>query len=296
MIVVDYSQTAISNFMAEINHRKDASIEVNVPLIRHMILNTLRSYRTKFGEEYGELVIACDNRHYWRREIFPQYKAGRKKGRDASGLDWNSIFEALNAVRDEIDEFMPYPVINVHGAEADDVIGALATYSQTNDLTEHPLFQEPKPFMIISGDHDFNQLQKYSNVSQYSPGKKRLVKITEPADHVIMEHIITGDKGDGVPNILSDDDTFVEGKRQRPIRKTLLAEWKAKPPEEWITGDMAHGYTRNKALVDLSMTPTSICEEVVESYECQLGQGRGDMLNYFVKYQLTGMMNVIQDF
>ena len=294
MIVVDYSQTAISNFMAEIGHRKDSSIDVNVSLIRHMILNTIRSYRTKFGKEYGELVIACDNRHYWRREIFPHYKAGRKKSRQDSGLDWNSIFEALNMVRGEIDQFLPYPVINVHGAEADDVIGALAKYSQTSN--KNGLFDQPEPFMIISGDHDFAQLQKYPNVAQYSPAKKRLVKITEPAEQVIMEHIIIGDKGDGVPNILSDDDCFVVGKRQSPIRKTMLAEWKTKPPEQWITSEMAAGYTRNKMLVDLSMMPEEIDAEIVASYEAQQNKGRHDLLNYFIKYQLTGMMEVIQDF
>lgn len=295
MIVVDYSQTSISNFMAEIGHRKDASINVNVDLIRHMILNTLRSYRTRFGEQYGELVIACDNRHYWRRDVFPLYKAGRKQAREDSGLDWSAIFEALGMVREEIDQFMPYPVININGAEADDVIGTLAEYSQTSN-TEGKIFGDAEPFLIISGDHDFNQLQKFDNVAQYSPAKKKMVKIKEPASHVLMEHIIIGDKGDGVPNILSDDDTFVTDKRQRPIRKTLLAEWKAKSPEEWITAEMAHGYNRNKMLVDLSMTPQDIKDEIVSSYEGQINKSRQYMFNYFFKYKLTGLMQVIQDF
>ena len=134
---------------------------------------------------------------------------------------------------------MPYPVIDVDGAEADDVIGTLAEYSQENDLTEHPLFQEPKPFLIVSADHDFQQLQKWQNVKQWSPMRKKFVEIKDNPSQVLMEHIISGDKGDGVPNILSDDDVFTEGKRQRPIRKTLVAEWKTKPPEEWVTGDMA---------------------------------------------------------
>jgi len=296
MIVVDYSQVSISNFMAEIGHRKDSSVDVNVPLIRHMILNSIRSYRNRYGKEFGEIVIACDNRHYWRREIFPHYKAGRKGAREASGLDWSSIFEALNMVRDEIDEFMPYPVINIHGAEADDVIGALAEYSQTAS-TVGKLFASAEPFLVISGDHDFAQLQKFPNVSQYSPGKKKMIKITEPAHNVLMEHIIIGDRGDGVPNMLSDDDTFVvESKRQRPIRKVLLAEWKKQQPAEWVTSEMAHGYKRNKQLVDLSCTPDDIKEEICKSYAAQLDKGRGDLFSYFVSKQLTGMMDVIQDF
>jgi len=293
MIVIDYNQTFISNFMAETRGRP--GVEINVDLLRHMILNQLRTYRNRFGNDYGELVIACDNRHYWRREVYPYYKAARKKARDASGHDWSSIFDALHLIRNELDEFMPYPLLDIEGAEADDVIGTLAEYSQTSK--EGALFEEAEPFLIISGDHDFQQLQKYSNVSQYSPMKKRMVKLKETPQEVLMEHIITGDKGDGVPNILSADDTFVtEGKRQKPIRKNLLAEWKKQKPEEFITGEMASGYVRNKQLVDLSMTPQEIKDAVIDSYEKQKGKSRAHLLNYFVKYRLKNMMEVAEDF
>lgn len=292
MIVVDFNQTAISTFMGEIRGRTD--VEVNVPLLRHMILNAIRGYKTRFGNEFGDLVIACDNRHYWRKKVFPYYKASRRKVRDDSGFDWPSIFEALNAIRSEIDEFLPYPVIDVDGAEADDVIGALAEYSQT--AKEGVLFEEAEPFLIISGDHDFNQLQKWTNVHQYSPVKKKMIKIEESAHAILMEHIIQGDKGDGVPNILSDDDTFVTEKRQKPIRKVLLAEWKKMPPEEFVTGDMAAGYVRNKELVDLSMTPQEIKDDVIDSYSKQLNKDKGQLLNYFIKYKLKGMIDVAEDF
>lgn len=293
MIVIDYNQTFISNFMAETRGRPD--VEVNVDLLRHMILNQIRGYRKRFGNEYGEVVIACDNRHYWRREVYPYYKAARKKARDSSGHDWSSIFDALHMIRSELDQFMPYPVLDIEGAEADDVIGALAEYSQTSK--EGALFEEPEPFLIVSGDHDFQQLQRYPNVSQYSPMKKKMVKLTESPSEVLMEHIITGDKGDGVPNILSADDTFVtEGKRQKPIRKNLLAQWKKQKPEEFITGEMASGYVRNKQLVDLSMTPQEIKDAVIESYLKQTNKGRTELLNYFVKYRLRNMMEVAEDF
>lgn len=292
MIIVDFNQTAISSFMAEVRGRSD--VEVNVPLLRHMILNAIRGYKKRFGAEYGDLVIACDNRHYWRRKVYPHYKFHRRKVRDDSGFDWGSIFEALNAIRNEIDEFLPYPVIDVNGAEADDVIGTLAAYSQT--AKEGVLFEEAEPFLIISGDHDFNQLQKWSNVKQYSPVKKKFITITESPEAVLLEHIITGDKGDGVPNMLSDDDTFVEGKRQKPIRKTLLEQWKTMRPEDFITGDMAAGYVRNKQLVDLSMTPQEIQDDIVASYKAQQGKDKSQLLNYFIKYKLKGMIDVAEDF
>jgi len=295
MIVIDYNQTFISNYMAETRGRPD--VEMNLDLLRHMILNQIRNYRKRFGNEYGEVVIACDNRHYWRRDVYPFYKASRKKSRDSSGHDWSSIFDALHQIRSELDEFLPYPVLDIDGAEADDVIGALAEYSQENDMTDHPMFAEAEPFLILSGDHDFQQLQKFSNVQQFSPIKKKWVKLDGTPEEVLMEHIISGDKGDGVPNILSDDDTFVtEGKRQKPIRKALLAEWKKQKPEEFVSGEMASGYVRNRQLVDLSMTPQEIKDEIVSEYQRQKGKSRANLLNYFIKYRLRNMMEVAEDF
>ena len=294
MIIVDYNQISISNLMAELNGSKDS--DINIDLVRHMILNTLRSYKARWGDEYGDLVIACDNRRYWRRQVFPQYKASRKKTREDSGYDWTSIFEGLSLVRDELQQHMPYPVINVDGAEADDVIGTLAEWSQKNDLVQEGLFESPRPLLIISGDHDFQQLQKYDNVVQYSPLRKRFVKIKESADAVLREHIIRGDKGDGVPNILSDDDSFVEGKRQRPIRKALVAEWKSQKPEEWVTGEMAAGYIRNKTMVDLSQTPEEIKEQIVFQYTGQLNKSAEDMYKYFTNFGLDRLIEVIDEF
>ena len=295
MIVVDYNQTAIGSFMAEVRGRTD--VEVNLPLLRHMIVNTIRSYNKRWSAEYGELIIACDNRHYWRREVFPFYKAGRKRTREASGMDWGSIFDALNIVRDELSEVFPYPVIDIDGAEADDVIGTLAKHSQTIG-EESPLFGDivPDPFLIVSGDHDFQQLQKYSNVSQWAPAQKKWVKIKRPAREVLLEHIIRGDKGDGIPNMLSADDVFVEGNRQRPIRKKLVEEWVVQQPEEWVTGDMAAGYIRNSQLIDLTKTPDDIKEAIINSYSSQTNKDKSHLLNYFIKNKMKHMIDVLDDF
>tara|TARA_B100000131_G_scaffold297486_1_gene316272 strand:+ start:3168 stop:4070 length:903 start_codon:yes stop_codon:yes gene_type:complete len=300
MIVVDYNQTAIGSFMAEARGRTD--VEPNLDLLRHMIINSIRSYNKRWSPEFGELVIACDNRHYWRRQVFPFYKAGRKVSRQRSGMDWNAIFEAVNLVRDEIAEVFPYPVIDVDGAEADDVIGTLAEYSQTHGTIPQEAgqlpFDEfiPDPFLIISGDHDFKQLQKWGNIKQYAPAQKKWVKITEPAEVVLREHIIVGDKGDGIPNMLSDDDVFVEGKRQTPIRKVKLNKWKYLPPEEWVSGELAAGYVRNSTLVDLTKTPEDIKESIINNYKSQQGQDRSLLLNYFMKYKMKHMIDVIDDF
>jgi hypothetical protein len=260
-----------------------------------MIINALRSYRKKFGPEFGEMVIACDNRHYWRREYFPNYKANRKKSRADSGFDWNSIFEALHLVRAELAEHFPYAVIDVDGAEADDVIAVLAEYSQT--MNTDGLIPSAEPFLVLSGDHDFNQLQKWSNVKQYAPVQKKFIKLTETPDAVLMEHIIMGDKGDGVPNILSGDDTFVNGDRQRPIRKEALALWKTQKPEDFINSDeMWRNYQRNRELVDLSRIPEDIKESIIDNYEMQKEGDRSGLLNYFIANRMTQLIELVDEF
>ena len=293
MIVIDYNQTAISSLMVNLGGRRD--VEVNVPLVRHMIINALRSYRKKFGPEFGEMVIACDNRHYWRRQYFPNYKANRKKSRADSGFDWNSIFEALHLIRAELAEHFPYAVVDVDGAEADDVIAVLAEYSQT--MNTDGLIPSAEPFLVLSGDHDFNQLQKWSNVKQYAPVQKKFIKLTETPEAVLMEHIIMGDKGDGVPNILSGDDTFVNGDRQRPIRKDALALWKTQKPEDFINNDeMWRNFQRNRELVDLSRIPEEIKESIIDNYEMQKVGDRSGLLNYFIANRMTQLIELVDEF
>ena len=296
MIVIDYNQVAIGAFMAEVRGRTD--VEVNLPLLRHMIVNTIRSYNKKHREEFGGLVIACDNRHYWRRQVFPFYKAGRKASRESSGMDWSTIFESLNIVRDELSEVFPYPVINIDGAEADDVIGTLAEYSQTIG-EPGPLFQDeitPEPFLIVSGDHDFKQLQKFSNVKQWAPAQKKWVTLPETAEQYLLEHIIKGDKGDGIPNMLSPDDCFVQGIRQSPVRKKVLAEWKTMSPQDFVTGETAHGWNRNRLLIDLSKTPQDIKDDIINSYTAQTNKEKTSLLDYFIHNNMRTMVEVIYEF
>jgi len=295
MIIVDYSQTAISTLMGELRGRTD--VEISTPLIRHMIVNALRSYKVKYGNEFGNIVIACDNKKYWRKQVFPYYKANRKKARDDSGFDWHAIFEALNQIKQEISEFFPYPVIEVDTAEADDIIAALAVWTQENDLIQYGLDMEPQPVLILSGDHDFTQLQRYKNVKQYSPVHKKWVKAEESIDAVVMEHILMGDKGDGVPNFLSADDVFVSGGRQKPIRKKDLEQWKKLPISYWDGTPHEANIRRNAELVDLRNIPTPISDSIINSYTLQQGvRDKTNLLNYFIANKMKNLIEHITEF
>ena len=295
MIIVDYSQTAISTLMAELRGRTDA--EISTPLIRHMIINALRSYKNKFGKEFGQLVIACDNKKYWRKQLFPHYKANRKKARDDSGFDWHAIFEALNQIKQELAEHFPYAVVEVDTAEADDIIASLVLWSQSNDLVQEGLDIVPQPVLILSGDHDFTQLQRFPNVKQYSPIHKKWIKATESIDAILMEHIIMGDKGDGVPNFMSPDDVFVAGGRQKPIRKKDLETWKKLDVTYWDGTPYEAGIKRNRQMVDLRMIPDDIVENIINNYTQQKDvRNKSQLLNYFIAHKMKNLLEHITEF
>jgi len=248
MIIVDFNQIMISNIMMQVGTHTNAQIEEG--LIRHMVLNTLRSIRTKYKNEYGEMVIACDHRHYWRKEVFPYYKANRKKTRDASDTDWQAIFTCLETIRNELIEYFPYRVLYVARAEADDVIGTLCHKFGVE-------FGTAEPIIVVSADKDFLQLQKYSNVSQYDPINKKAISTPNPA-HYLTEHIIRGDRGDGIPNILSPDDCFVTGERQKKIYDVKVQKWVLQDKTEYCDSQMLERFDRNDRLVNLWNVPQDI--------------------------------------
>ena len=282
MIIFDYNQVAISNLMEQIGSSKT---QVEEGLVRHMILNTIRTYVKKFKSEFGpEVVIACDNKNYWRREIFPHYKASRKKTREASGHDWNSIFECLNKVRDELRENSPYKVITVDTCEADDIIATLVEKYSNNEKV-----------MILSSDKDFAQLQKFKNVEQYSPILKKFIKEPLPAAQ-LKQLIIRGDKGDGIPNILSADDVFVAGGRQKPITETKIITWMNQSPKEFCNEDMYRNYIRNETLIDLTKIPQKLQDEILHKYESTESKTKQDFMNYMIANRLKNLLEVLDDF
>lgn len=283
MILLDLNQVVIANVMQERNLGATAAIDEN--LIRHMVINSIRSYAKMFKSQYGELVICCDNRKYWRKEAFPFYKANRKKDREDSAVDWKALFEYLNKVRDELKEFFPYRVIDVEGAEADDVIGV---------LTER--FAPTESILILSSDKDFVQLQRFPSVTQYSPILKKFISSENPKLYV-LEHIIKGDRGDGIPNFLSVDDVLVRGERQKPISALKLEDWLTRKPEDFcVTDQMKHGFKRNQQLVDLTYTPDSVKDAINDAFNTAPMANRAKLLNYFIEKRLRRMIESMDEF
>jgi len=282
ILILDFSSVIIANLHAQIGIHNMR--EVDEDLLRHMILNTIRSIRTKFKKE-GELIIACDMGS-WRKGVYPYYKANRKKTKDASPLDWKKIFEIFAAMRTDLKNYFPYRVIEVQDAEADDVIAALV-FEFGNDL---PL-ASGEDILIMSPDKDFAQLHRFSNVKQYDPIRKAWISVLDP-DLFLKEQIIRGDTGDGVPNIMSDDDTFVIAeKRQKTMTAKRFEQLMATVPEEF-----KKGHDRNTLMIDLRCSPQEIRNRVLEEYRAQAGKGRSRLLNYFIEHRLRNLTASINEF
>lgn len=283
MILLDLSQVMISNIMMQVGQHTDA---IQPDLIRHMVINTIRSLKVKFAD-YGELVIACDDKKYWRREYFPYYKANRKADREKSNIDWPILFDTLNQVKTEIKDNFPYRVIQVEGAEADDVIGTLVMKfgSELNNGDD---------ILILSGDKDFVQLQRFGNVTQFDPVRKKDITSNDP-DKFTNHLVLSGDRGDGIPNVLSADNCIVEGVRQKPLREAKIEEILS---TDWeiLPNDIKRNWSRNMTLIDLTFIPENIKQDIIAEYEAQSNKPRDKMFNYFIQHKMKLLMESIGDF
>jgi len=287
MIIVDLNQIMISNLMVQINGRQ--AVELSEDLVRHMVLNSLRGHNKKFRKEYGEMVIACDSKNVWRREVFPNYKAGRKANREKSDHDWNAIFSMLGNIRNEIRDFLPYKVIELETAEADDIIATLVRRTLNRIQPNHL-----KKILILSGDKDFIQLHN-EWVKQYNPVLNKYVGKDENPTLYIKEHILKGDRSDGIPNVLSDDNVFIEGRRQKPLSRKKIDSW-LEEVFMTMTEEEEKNYNRNKKLIDLTCIPLELEDKINNEFDNVEVASRDKILNYFITRKLKTLIEVIDEF
>ena len=278
MIIVDINQIMISNLMVTI-HRDN--LELGEDLIRHMVLNSLRGHNKKFRKEYGQMVIACDSGNVWRRQAFPNYKAGRKANREKSEHDWTMIFDLLSKVKNEIKQFLPYKVIEVESVEADDIIAVLCR--RTNEKV-----------LILSGDKDFIQLHN-ARIQQYNPILNKFVGKDENPSLYIREHILKGDRSDGIPNVLSDDNVFIEGRRQRPLSKKKIEAW-CNEIVPTFNEEEQKNYDRNKTLIDLNCIPREFEDKINREFDNFEVATRDKILGYFINKKLKTLIESIDEF
>jgi len=287
MIIVDLNQIMISNLMVQINGKNSEPLSED--LVRHMVLNSLRAHNVKFRKEYGEMIIACDSKNVWRREVFPNYKAGRKANREKSEHDWDTIFNILHNIKDEIKTFLPYKVIEVETTEADDIIAVAIKRIKKITSPNHS-----KKVLILSGDKDFIQLHG-PDVKQYNPVLNKFVGKGENPSLYIKEHILKGDRSDGIPNVLSDDNVFIEGRRQKPLSKKKINNW-VEEVFMTFTEEEQKNYDRNRKLIDLSCIPQDVEAKINDEFSNVKVATRDKILGYFINKKLKTLIEVIDEF
>jgi len=297
MIVIDYSQICISSTIVFSKEIKSNTLDQNKDLIRHTILSSILAHKKKFHQEYGEVVIAVDDRNYWRRDKFEYYKASRKTNREASDVDWETIFECMDMVREDLIQFFPYKVVRVERCEADDIIAVLSKWTQDNDFDQFGIEEIARPTLIISSDKDFAQLHKYSNIRQYSPTPKKYVKTPPSIPQFIVEHIIRGDVSDGVPSVLCPDDFFVNKEvygRATPVTKSVIERFSNR---DNLNDLEKSRYDRNEMLVSFEKIPEEISNSILEEFLKERPKfNRNNIFNYLIKNKMRLLMDSIEDF
>lgn len=271
------------------NDLKDGDAEKNKDIIRHVAISSILSYKKKYSKQFGQVVIACDAKNYWRKDFFSNYKALRKKSREESDLDWNFIFNTLSEIREDIKEHFPYKVVRVEKCEADDIIATLALSTQE--------FGKSEDVMIISSDKDFKQLLAYDNIKQYSPMLKKQITINRKELHAwLIEHIVKGDSGDGIPNILSKDDVFLSSERQKSVTSKRLDEFIKDGFSACKTEEERRNWQRNITLVDFKYIPEDIKNSIIEEYEKPQKGDKNSIMNYLIKNKCRVLLEQVEDF
>lgn len=279
MILLDMNQITIANLMAESKGKPN----MDIGLIRHMVVNSIRIIRLRFSHEYGEPVLCYDSRiRAWRKDVFPQYKANRKKVREESDVNWDQLWDILRQIKTEMKEFFPYKLMEVDSCEGDDIIAVLSKNLEGKHL-------------IVSSDHDFFQLQHLPNIRQWCPRTKEFIVCEHPREELVR-HIMKGDSGDGVPNFLSDDSVFVDGKRQKPLYEKKLVEWIKVPLNTFCTDEMIRNYERNKTMIDFSRIPERIQSAIMEEYGQPIVGSRSKILPYMMENNMRLLIEHLQEF
>ena len=279
MVLIDFTQTIIASLMVNLKRNEG---EISEDFLRYLILNSLRNYQKRYGPTYGKIVLCTDAGNPWRRDFFPLYKAGRKKARDNDDNDWKLIFDTLQIVKDEIRENFPYYYMYVPNCEADDIIAV---------LTQR--FHKEEDILIVSGDKDFQQLLKYDNVQQYSPNRNDFITPEGGAEHFLKEHILRGDKGDGIPNILSNDDCLDLGIRQTPLRKPILEKYLRISIEN--DDKYFRNYIRNRTLIDFDLIPNEIIDSINTEFD-NTNPAQGKVYDFLREKRITQLLDNIGDF
>lgn len=296
IIIVDYSQVLLASvFVFSDEFKKGKDPEKMKGILRHTLLSSLLAYKREHGQKYGEIVIACDGREYWRKKYFPLYKANRKTNREESDMDWDSVFAHLADMRQELIDYFPWKVILLPEVEGDDIMAVLSKYCVENHVTQDGLFEDVEPVLLISSDGDMRQCHN-KHVRQWSPIQKKFV--SPPEKDFLIEKIIRGDAGDGIASVLCPDDWFVnpkfEGVRAKSVTKKVLERFKA---GVGLTQEESDRYIQNKTLIDFSCIPDRVRNDIISAYEnAKPVKDLNGIMNFLLSVRAKQLLERVQEF
>lgn len=297
MITLDFSQLLIAGCLEDqANFQKGGDVKQMEQIARHRTLMSILMYKKKYSETYGETVLCCDGDRYWRTEAFSYYKGKRKADKKESTIDWGSIHSISDQLKEEFREVLPYKLILVPQAEADDVIAVLSEYLQTQELITSGLEDRPQEIKNVSADHDYRQLYlRFRNYSQFSPIQKK--EVGKPENTFLIEKCIRGDAGDGVPSVLCPDDFFINKEaygRAPPVTAKVVEKFMK---GEGLTDLEKERLERNKMLIDFSYIPIDVKNKIVHAYrKAKPTATQNDLFNYFITNRCRALTQDIAGF
>lgn len=294
-ILGDYSQLAMASIFVFYDDLEKSSKEQVKNIIRHATLTSLKSYKKTYSKEFGELILCCDSGDVWRKEVFKYYKYKRKKDKAESKIDWGFVYECMNQLQQDLIDYFPYKVIAVNRAEGDDVIGVLARWITENEQGDG-LYADPPKILVASSDGDYAQLHDIPDLKQYAPAAKKWIEKSKDPVKALRAHIAkAGD--DGIPSVLSPDNVFFEGIRQKPLRQNRLEEFMEQGVDACRNEDEVAHWKRNEQLISFEHIPEDIKKSIIDAYlNCKPNKDKMKMMTYLMNNDCQMLIQDIQDF
>lgn len=287
VVLFDFNNLVFRNFF--IKEVEPHSPKPDFMLWRYNIFNSI--YQSLWKEDnIFEVVIAVDDKNSWRKSYFPRYKESRKKQRDKSDVDWGLLFGNIDKLVRDLKHYMPFKVIKIRSAEADDIIAVIA-----KNIKED--------VVIISNDEDYLQLCS-DRIKLYNPNKKKYIKYDD-CKNFLLEKIMLGQKKDDIFNIITPDDwgqtEETMGKRKpgfgpAALKKVLdegVDEWLEKKNINKIYGevDVKRNYKRNQVLIDFDKIPRTITGRILDKYDNYSFPPPSNIFQFFKKYRMRSFLD-----
>jgi 5'-3' exonuclease len=277
LLLIDFNNLVFRTLFA-----KDVEIHSESPLLqlwKIMVFDSVYNAFT-YNDKIDEIVLAIDAKRQWRKAYYPRYKENRKKNRDKSGLDWTFLFKVINQYIADIKHHMPFKVMQVRSAEADDIIGTLVLNLKTNCV-------------ITSNDEDYKQLIS-PKVKLWNPSKRKYVKCDDPKKFLTMKCLM-GQSKDDIPNVKTPNDwgqtaeTF--DKRKPGLGPVTAEKIIAEGVDDWLEeNDLKDRFKRNRILIDFEKIPHTIQDRTLDQYYDYNFPPPENMYKFFEKFEMRNYL------